>query len=264
MDQILKGSVIVKKLKNTDNEYKIKFITFNDLLIYQTWSSSSSDNVSNINSNNNNNNNSRQVFLEKAKDWVSYNFTNDSIKFTPTTVMEVGNKKYIFVIEQATYNENKKYKLIFYISTKEIIGNNKINKLMSLPLNKKIKRARFDIDAAPMTYNNYGVYINISKSPYENIKPGTYVGSLITKKNPDSKPQLKLIYYSPTSQLQQQTIGLTFTLKVSNKIISNEIKNNCSSFNNNTEPFFYCFTYSDNYISYTMYWNRPLVNIQTV
>jgi hypothetical protein len=68
--------------------------------------------------------------------------------FTPTTVMEVANKKYIFVIESATYNKNKKYNTVLNVSTSQIVKNNSTKNLVKLPVNKKLNNVRFDIDSS--------------------------------------------------------------------------------------------------------------------
>lgn len=63
--------------------------------------------------------------------------------------MQIGYNKYIFVLKNATYDENKKYKLIFHISTKEIVSN----------VTKKIqqgryKNVRFDCDSFDKKIDN--------------------------------------------------------------------------------------------------------------
>jgi hypothetical protein len=146
-DHVVKASeIFIKRNKNDKNKYSIKTKVKNDFLTYQTWSNTNQKNI----------NNKRSVILYTPKNWVSSFFPNNNNKFTPTTVMEIGNKKYVFVIENATYNDNKKYNVVFHVSTKEIIkNNNKIKKMTELPVNKIIKNVRFDIDdATSITYNN--------------------------------------------------------------------------------------------------------------
>ena len=70
-------------------------------------------------------NENRKVFYQKAKLWIkNFNLSNDSLKasdkplFTPTTVMEIGNKKYVFVIHKAKLNS--KGHVVFKVSTEEI------------------------------------------------------------------------------------------------------------------------------------------------
>jgi hypothetical protein len=163
-DHVVKASeIFIKRNENDKNKYSIKMKVKNDFLTYQTWSDT---NPKNINSN-------RSVILYTPKNWISSFFpinNNNNNKFTPTTVMEIGNKKYIFVIESATYKYNKKYNVVFHVSTKEIVkNNNKIKKLTELPINIKIKNVRFDIDDnASTTYNNVTI-TTTSEIPGSNL-----------------------------------------------------------------------------------------------
>jgi hypothetical protein len=149
-DHVVKASeIFIQRNENDKNKYSIKMKVKNDFLTYQTWSDT---NPKNINSN-------RSVILYTPNNWILTFFpinNNNINKFTPTTVMEIGNKKYVFVIESATYKDNKKYNVVFHVSTKEIIkNNNKLKKLTELPINIKIKNVRFDIDDnTSITYNN--------------------------------------------------------------------------------------------------------------
>ena len=62
--------------------------------------------------------------------------------FKPTTIMEVGNKKYAFVIYNAYFNKNNK--LTLEVSTKEIVNrSNTVQKCLKVG---QFKNARFDID----------------------------------------------------------------------------------------------------------------------
>ena len=106
-DHLLRGNI---KIKNN----KVKFLNFTDLLTYQSWS----DTFNKFNS-------KRTVNFLTVKSWVDisfkkYNKRNHSVPYCPTAVMQIGYKKYVFVIKNAIYNKNKIYKLIFHISTKEI------------------------------------------------------------------------------------------------------------------------------------------------
>lgn len=163
-DHVVKASeIFIKRNENDKNKYSIKMKVKNDFLTYQTWSDT---NPKNINSN-------RSVILYTPKNWISSFFpinNNNNNKFTPTTVMEIGNKKYIFVIESATYKDNKKYNVVFHVSIKEIVkNNNKIKKLTELPVNIKIKNVRFDIDDnTSITYNNVTI-TSTSELPGSNI-----------------------------------------------------------------------------------------------
>ena len=163
-DHVVKASeIFIQRNENDKNKYSIKMKVKNDFLTYQTWSDT---NPKNINSN-------RSVILYTPNNWILTFFpinNNNINKFTPTTVMEIGNKKYVFVIESATYKDNKKYNVVFHVSTKEIVkNNNKIKKLTELPINIKIKKVRFDIDDnATITYNNVTI-TSTSEIPGSNI-----------------------------------------------------------------------------------------------
>ena len=79
-------------------------------------------------------NDDRDVFLKTGKEWV---LLFNSIKnFTPTTVMQIGYKKYVFVLKKAEVNKNNK--VVFYISTKEILVNNNNNNSEKMKKLKKI------------------------------------------------------------------------------------------------------------------------------
>ena len=127
-DHLLRGNI---KIKNN----KVKFLNFTDLLTYQSWS----DTFNKFNS-------KRTVNFLTVKSWVDisfkkYNKRNHSVPYCPTAVMQIGYKKYVFVIKNAIYNKNKIYKLIFHISTKEIDFKNK----PKIPKGH-FNRVRFDID----------------------------------------------------------------------------------------------------------------------
>ena len=141
-DQILSGDVKIKKLNNSNKEYQIKFSKKNisKVLKYQTWSSTSAA----LNS-------SRRVGEVTATTWVKVFFPIflTAIPFTPTTVMEIGNNKYVFVINNAKV---KKGRVVFYVSSKNIDPNNTnkvVKKLKKIPTTKKgemFRHVRFDID----------------------------------------------------------------------------------------------------------------------
>jgi hypothetical protein len=171
--------------KKCHNKYKVKMSGVGDFLKYQTWSSTNTNNV----------NRNRSVSLVNAKNWVKDNFpkklinpTYDELKrifgqffpdvvvpeipnpdnvtsgptfFTPTTVMEVGNKKYVFVIESATYNKDKKYNTVLNVSTTQIVKNNITKELVKLPVNKKLNNVRIDIDSSDrVTLNVNGIKVD--------------------------------------------------------------------------------------------------------
>jgi len=145
-DQVLRGDVKIKKIPNSNKEYKITFSKKNisKLLMYQVWSSTSAAL-----------NGDRRVGEVKAKDWVKVFFpktpyaTYAAIPFTPTTVMEIGNKRHVFVINNAKVN--KLGQVVFYVSSKNIDPNNtnkQIKKLKKITTKKweMFRRVRFDID----------------------------------------------------------------------------------------------------------------------
>jgi len=135
-DQVVEGNVDIKKLSKKN--YKIKFSKISKILKYQTWSESSKTL-----------NDDRSVYYQKAKTWINdFNFFNRLNKssnkplFTPTTVMEIGNNKYLFVIDEAKVNG--KGRVVFKVSTKEIkLSEKKMLKLLC----GHHDDVRFDIDS---------------------------------------------------------------------------------------------------------------------
>ena len=145
-DQVVKGNVDIKKLSKYN--YRITFSKISKFLKYQVWSSSSKKL-----------NEERSVFYQKANKWVNnFNSLNAALKasnkplFTPTTVMEIGDNKYVFVINKAKLrksdNKNDKDKnVVFTVSTKEIeLSNGASKKLLKLRPGHHDK-VRFDIDS---------------------------------------------------------------------------------------------------------------------
>jgi len=135
-DFVVKGDVkIVKKSKH---DYKIKFFDQSDVLAYQVWSKI----FPILNQN-------REIGVYKAKNAVKFinNIseklkTNSSISYTPTTVMEIGNDKYVFIINKFEYRDDKKkYKFIMHVST-NYIENKKFTKIQK----GKHYNVRFDVD----------------------------------------------------------------------------------------------------------------------
>jgi hypothetical protein len=162
--------VIIKK--KCHNKYQVKIAGIGDFLKYQTWSSTNTNNV----------NGKRSVSFVNAKNWVQNNFSEKKLinvnvtigpMFTPTAIMEVCNKKYIFVIESATYNKDKKYNTVLNVSTTQIVKNNITKDLVKLPVNKKLNNVRFDIDSS----NSVVVDINkiVVNSSNSSVISGTYV-----------------------------------------------------------------------------------------
>jgi len=165
-DQILSGDVTIKKLCNSDDEYKITFSKkkkdINKMLIYQVWSDSNTPEGKKLNEN-------REVYEMNAKDWVKMAFPKPPpvVPFTPTTVMEHGNKKYVFVINDAKVNTNGH--VVFYVSSKYIDPNstNKVIKNLKKIPQGKFHNARFDIDFYGITFNSpgCGACVNNANSP---------------------------------------------------------------------------------------------------
>jgi hypothetical protein len=116
------------------------------------------------------------VYYENAKEWITkFNTLNDSSKpiFTPTTVMSIGSKFYIFVINKAKINKDEH--VVFKVSTEEInlVGDTP-EKMLKLPQGH-YDNVRFDIDNGPwclMVPANY----RISLFPFGTIAMDTGVG----------------------------------------------------------------------------------------
>ena len=116
-DFVVKAEKVVIKEKG-DNNYKVKLAGVGDFLKYQVWSSTNANNIVNSNS-------------------------DVSKSFTPTTVIEIDNKKYVTIITNAEF---KNKKVIFHMSTDDVIFNSKkMNKMNKLPKGE-FYNVRFDID----------------------------------------------------------------------------------------------------------------------
>ena len=150
-DQIFKGDVIIKKLKNK-HQYRITFskVYGDRFFFYQVFNKDNTDNV----------NDQRFAAYITIKNYINiynnYNATsklNNTLVFTPTTIMELPNfSKYAFVINNMYFNSHKR--LVFMVSTKEInLQNNISKKLTQIPCGK-FKHVRFDIDDLNYSYNN--------------------------------------------------------------------------------------------------------------
>jgi uncharacterized protein YjbI with pentapeptide repeats len=199
-DQVVKGNIKIIKIKddkiesqNLNYNYKIIFRKIGKFLVYQTWDKDDSvkiyfpkgehNSTRTLRQELKNNpdakdvleltiNNDRLVNLEDFKLWITQAFyqkkMNNKQPFQPTTVMEIGNKKFVFVITNAEITPSDK--VVFYISTKEIRlqnqnrnQNNNMKKMIKLPRGR-FKNVRFDIDSlydasvnAVESYNNAGV-----------------------------------------------------------------------------------------------------------
>lgn len=175
-DQVVRGDIKIKKIKNNNNEYdhKITFCKNGKFLLYQVWNNkeaveytftpehrgrSYTSAVEYRNDPKNADkifkktipvkmNDDRSVKYLSAKEWVV--LLNGIPGFTPTTVMEIGIKKYVFVIKK--YKLNKNDKLIFYISTKEVKLDKKMKHLKKIPKGE-YKNVRFDVDSSTQKYS---------------------------------------------------------------------------------------------------------------
>jgi uncharacterized protein YjbI with pentapeptide repeats len=176
-DQIVKGNIKITKIKtkkiqskNLNYNYKIIFRKFGKILVYQTWDKEDSvkiyfpkgehNNTQTLREDliNNENaadvldltiNDDRIVNVEDFKLWITKVFYKKKNKqpFQPTTVMEIGNKKFVFVIMNAEINHLGK--VVFFVSTKEIQPVSKkcnMKKMVKLPRGH-FKNVRFDIDS---------------------------------------------------------------------------------------------------------------------
>jgi len=183
---VMRGDVKITKIKKRyDSNYKITFSRVNKILTYQVHKSKNeiiplthlpehpntsddhprrSNDVFEYIKNNSEKvvvvdfdlNKNRNVRLSNIDEFIS-DF-NSVENFKPTTVMEIGYKKYVFVINNVKKNYNNN-RLVFYISTKEIrlVGNFSNNLTKILPLGMH-KRVRIDID-------DYEVYGNSISCP---------------------------------------------------------------------------------------------------
>ena len=170
-DQVVKGDCTIIKIKNNNNySHKIIFHKIGKFLMYQVFDPKGIVPITHLPVHPNTTNHPREynealryieenqekvvtikheinkdrdVNLKNGKEWVSY--FNSIPGFTPTTVMEIGYDRYIFVIKKTKLNKNNK--VIFYISTKEIRIENKLKKMIKIPTGNKYKNVRFDIDA---------------------------------------------------------------------------------------------------------------------
>ena len=143
-DQIIKGDVIIKKLKKK-HQYKITFskVYGDRFFFYQVFNKDNTDSV----------NDQRFAAYIITKNMINeynnYNSTSrfiNKLVFTPTTIMELPNfSKYAFVINNMYFNSHKC--LVYIVSTKEInLQNNISKKLTQIPCGK-FKHVRFDVDA---------------------------------------------------------------------------------------------------------------------
>ena len=85
--------------------------------------------------------------------------------------MEVNNQKYIFVIENASYNKKKIYNTVFNVSTNQIVKNNVSKHLVKLPIHKKLHKVRFDIDSSDIVSGSLTVNSTTSSGTVTTFKP---------------------------------------------------------------------------------------------
>jgi len=160
-DQIVKGNVGIKKIKNKKNMYRITFSKIGKFLMYQVWDK---DNV--------NMNAERAVFNVSAKKWInSFIQLNEYLEeinkplFTPTTIMETEDEvSYACVIHKAYLNSHGR--VVFTVSTKEIqLSNNCSKKLIQIPCGK-FNNVRFDIDDKECPLDENGIKTNCNALRY--------------------------------------------------------------------------------------------------
>jgi len=134
-DQIVKGNVRICKTGN--QTYKITFLRANEFTLYQVWNEKGG-------------NDRRVVFTDSDRKWQENLIANQKATgFTPTTIMEVGNCKWAFVITNAYFEKNR---LVFDVTTEPIVN-------LSTTVKKGLKtgyfkNARFDIDLANYICNS--------------------------------------------------------------------------------------------------------------
>ena len=171
-DQVVKGDIKIVEIKNnSEYSHRITFHKTGKFLLYQIWDPKGTvqqthlpgnpstivrptelreaikyaeDNPDKVAIVDYQINEDRDVVLKTGKEWVLK--FNKIPGFTPTTVMQIGYKKHIFVIKKAEINKNEK--VVFYISTKEIYLDKKSNKMKQLKKipNGEYNNVRFDID----------------------------------------------------------------------------------------------------------------------
>jgi len=136
-DFVVKAEKVVIN-EQSDNNYKVKLTGVGDFLKYQTWSSTNANNI----------NDDRKVYLVRTKKWVElFKTANSDVSnpFTPTTVIEIDNKKFVTVMTNAKFKNNK---VIFYVSTDDVtFDSKKMKKTNKLPKGE-LHNVRFDIDGS--------------------------------------------------------------------------------------------------------------------
>ena len=127
-DQIVRGDV--KICKTGEQKYKITFMKEREFTLYQVWTP-------------NGDNTQRLVLTDSSKKWQERLIAEQKATgFAPTTLMEVGDCKWAFVITNAYFEKNR---LVFEVSTEPIVN---LSKTVQKGLKTGyFKNARFDIDS---------------------------------------------------------------------------------------------------------------------
>ena len=153
-DQIVKGTV--KICKTGEQTYKITFLKATEFTLYQVWDE-------------NGDNGKRVIVNDTDKKWQQSLIAEQKrTGFAPTTIMEIGNCKWAFVITNAYYIKNR---LVFDVSTKEIVNLSKTVKT-KLPLGM-YKNVRFDIDTLSSQLTQW--QREVCASPNTNTVLGSYL-----------------------------------------------------------------------------------------
>ena len=132
---VVKADKVVIK-EQGDNNYKVKLTGVGEFLKYQTWSNTNANNI----------NDDRKVYLVRTKKWVELFKTANSYisnPFTPTTVIEIDNKRFVTIMTNAKFKYNK---VIFYMSTDDVTFDSKKMKKMNKLPKGEYHNVRFDID----------------------------------------------------------------------------------------------------------------------
>ena len=162
-DQIVKGNV--KICKTGDGLYRITFLKATEFTLYQVWDKDG-------------NNGRRVIVNDTDKKWQERLIAEQKATgFAPTTIMEVGNCKWAFVITNAYF---KGKHLVFDVSTKEIVN---LSKTVKKGLKTgTFKNARFDIDYWDAPYFGInGVGNNILTGATVGIETtGGLIGSILS------------------------------------------------------------------------------------
>lgn len=234
-DQVVKGDIRISRINK--NNYKINFDKIGKFLLYQIWDEKdvatytympkfpnndthprsysdatkyAKDNPGKIKNIDITLNNYRYVIIKNPKKWVEYfNTLNNRRSFKPTTVMEISSKKYIFVIYKVKIN--KKGKLVFYVTTKEIniINDSKSDKVKifkKLPIGKH-KNVRFDIDCSQDTSCGGNNTCECwCPNDFYVIGSGTYFSCQQNRCNTNYNSIGDICYYCPPGEIEKDFV----------------------------------------------------------